>query len=86
MPLLQHLGAGEQHLALVGEVAEEGACGDPGPLGDLGDGRLLVAALDVELQRRLAEPAGASGSHRAMPLIIVMTRCDMTRATSDVTK
>ena len=51
------LGAGEQHLPLVAEVAEERACGEPGTLGDLGDGGLLVPALDVELHRRLPEPA-----------------------------
>ena len=56
--LLEDLGAGEQHLPLVGEVPEEGARRHPRPLGDLGHGRLLEALLDVQVQRRRAQPAG----------------------------
>ena len=56
--LLQLTGSPEQHLALVGEVAEEGALGQAGTIGDLGDGRLLVTAFGVELERGLLEAAG----------------------------
>ena len=69
--------AGEQHLALVGEVAEEGALGEPGPLGDLGDGGLLEAVLDVELQRRLREPAACVRLPSAHVAILVMTVADI---------
>ena len=55
--LLQRARAAEQHLALVGEVAEERPLRQPGPLGDLRHGGLLEPALAVELQRRLREPA-----------------------------
>ena len=54
--LLQRAGAAEQHLALVGEVPEERPLGQPGALGDLSDGRLVEAALAVQLHRRLLEP------------------------------
>ena len=57
--LLQRVGAGEQDLALVGEMPEERPLGQPRARGDLGDGRLLEAALAVELHRRLRESAGA---------------------------
>jgi len=48
----------EEHLALVGEVAEERALGEPGAGGDLGHGGLLVAPLGVELERRLLQTPG----------------------------
>jgi hypothetical protein len=53
--LLEHGAAAEQHLALVGEVAEERPLRQAGPLGDLGDRGALVAALDVQLQGGLLE-------------------------------
>ena len=55
--LLQRARAREQHLALVGEVPEERALGEPRPLGDLRHRGLLEPALAVELERRLLEPA-----------------------------
>ena len=51
--------AAEQHLALVGEVPEERALGQPGALGDLGDGGVLEPTLAVERERGLLEPAPA---------------------------
>jgi hypothetical protein len=54
-------GAGEQHLSFVGEVPKEGPFGQPGPLGYLGHRRVLEAALDVELHRRLLEPTSGVG-------------------------
>ena len=47
----------ERHLPLVAEVAEEGAFGEPGTLGDVGDGGRLEAALLEELHRGFLEPA-----------------------------
>jgi len=48
--LLQALGPREQHLALVGEVAEERALREPRALGDFDHCRLLEPALAEELQ------------------------------------
>src|SRR5205085_2053172 len=48
---LELVAAAEQHLALVREVAEEGALGEPRALGDLGDGRRLVSLLVEQLDR-----------------------------------
>ena len=48
----------EEHLALVGEVAEERALGESGARGDVGHGGLLVAALGVELERGLLQAPG----------------------------
>ena len=45
--LLELGAAGEEHLALVGEVAEEGALGEPGLAGDLSHGRVLEAAFPI---------------------------------------
>ena len=56
---LKLTGAREQHLALVGEVAEERSLGQSRALGDLRDGGFLEALLGVELDRRLREPAAA---------------------------
>ena len=42
----------EQDLALVAEVAEEGALGQADGLGDLGGGRLLEATGSEQLERR----------------------------------
>ena len=61
---LEPVGAGEQHLALVGEVAEERPRGQPGALGDLGHGGLLVAALEEQLHRGLR----AGGHVRPAPI------------------
>jgi hypothetical protein len=58
--LLQQLGSGEEHLALVSEVAEERSGRDAGSLGDLGDRRLLVAAFDVQVERCLGEASRGS--------------------------
>ena len=55
--LLQRGGAREQHLALVGKVAEERSLGKPRPLGDLLDRDLLESALAIEVERRLLEAA-----------------------------
>nr|WP_246015270.1 hypothetical protein [Kutzneria buriramensis] len=41
--------AGEEDLALVGEVAEERGTVQPRALGDLRDGRLLVPVLDEQV-------------------------------------
>ena len=51
-PRGQLLLAREEHLALVGEVPEEGPFGDSGPGRDLRDGGLLEAALGEELEGR----------------------------------
>jgi hypothetical protein len=51
----------EQHLALVGEVAEEGPLGEPRALGDVGHGRLVEAALAVQLHGGLLEPLARVG-------------------------
>lgn len=40
---LESVGAGKEHLALVGQVAEEGPLGQAGALGDLGHGDAVVA-------------------------------------------
>jgi nucleoside-diphosphate-sugar epimerase len=50
--------ADEQHLAFVGNVAEERALGQPCPLGDLDHGRVLVALLGEQLK---------CGAHEARP-------------------
>ena len=42
---------GEQHLALVGEVAEERALGEVGARGDLRRRRLVIAALGEQVER-----------------------------------
>ena len=47
----QPLGAGKEHVALVGEVAGERAPGQSGPVGDLRNGDVLVAELEEELDR-----------------------------------
>src|SRR6185312_3369915 len=48
----------EDDLAFIGEVAKEGALGEPGALGNLGDGRLFVPVLEVQLERsELQAPA-----------------------------
>ena len=59
--LLQVARAAEQHLALVGEVAEERALRHARALGDLGDGGVLEPALAVEGEGGLLEPAPAVG-------------------------
>ena len=59
--LLQHGRTPEQHLALVREVPEERALGQPGTLGDLGNGGGLESTLAVERERGLLEPAAAVG-------------------------
>ena len=64
--LLQRARAPEEDLAFVGEVAEERALGEPGAFGDLGRGRLVVAPLGEELERRLFEsspPVGLPSAH-----------------------
>src|SRR5690606_41416520 len=43
------VGVVEQHLLLVAEVAEEGGATDVGPVGDLGDGDRVEAALGEQL-------------------------------------
>jgi len=48
--------AREEHLALVGEVAEEGACREAGARGDLRDGRRREALLDEQRDRCLLQP------------------------------
>jgi len=50
------VGVGEQYFAFVGEVAVEGARGEPGTGGDLGDGHPVEAVVEEELQRRVLEP------------------------------
>jgi len=52
------IAAFEQHLALVGEVAEERALGESGARRDLGHGGLVVAPLGIELERRLLQASG----------------------------
>src|SRR5208282_5760518 len=54
---LQGARAPEQHLALVGEMAKEGALGESRPRGDVLHGGLGVAALLEELPRSLFEPS-----------------------------
>jgi hypothetical protein len=58
---LELLGPGEQHLALVREMPEEGSRGHAGPVRDVGDGRAVVAVLGVQRHRRLAQPSGRVG-------------------------
>ena len=65
-PVLERARAGEEHLALVVEVAEEGALGESGALCDVRDGHLVEAALEVELHGCLLQAAGASGCQRTM--------------------
>ena len=62
--LLEGLAAAEQHLALVGEVAEEGALRQPGALGDLGDGRRLISLLVEQFDRGAIRRPWASGFQR----------------------
>ena len=47
---LEHVLAGEEHLALVGEVAEEGPLGEARPARDLGDRGRVEPALGEELK------------------------------------
>jgi hypothetical protein len=64
----QFLLAGEEHLALVGVVPEEGAGGEPGPLRDLRDGRRREALLGEELESGVFEPfprVRTPSAHRA---------------------
>ena len=51
----------EQHFALVGEVAKEGAFRQPGARGDVLDGRAGIAALDEQFHRRALEPLLRAG-------------------------
>jgi hypothetical protein len=60
----QPLVLGEEQLLLVGEVAEEGAPGDLGRLGDLVDGRALEPPL-------LEQPEG----ERRWPLSWLVSGC-----------
>ena len=57
--LLESVLIREEHLALVGEVAEEGAFGETGAFGDVGDGGLLETTLDVELQSGRLKPTAS---------------------------
>jgi hypothetical protein len=50
------LGAGEQHVPPVGEVARERPAGQPGPHGDLGHGDVIEAVREEQLERGIAEP------------------------------
>ncbi len=76
--LLQRAGAPEQHLALVGEVAEERSLREPRPLGDLGHGGVLEAALAVERERGLLEPAARVWlPTRHVTILAVMTATDI---------
>ena len=47
--LLQRTPAGEQNLAFISEVTEEGALGQPRPLGDLGHRRVLIPVLAIQV-------------------------------------
>ena len=70
---------GEQHVALVGEVAGKRAPGQPGPLGDLRDGDVVVSALEEQLEGRSAQPFPGSGIPSRHGLILtVMTQCVIT--------
>ena len=55
--LLKLLGAGEEHLALIREIAEERAPGQPGALGDLGHGDVLEPTFLEQFECGLLEPA-----------------------------
>jgi hypothetical protein len=55
--LAEVVGAEEEHLALVGEVAEEGPLGHAGALGDLGDGGAVVPALAEQREPGRGEAA-----------------------------
>ena len=59
--------AGEEHLALVGEVAEERPGRQAGPRGDLGHRRRGEALLGEQLERRALQPAARVRVHRATP-------------------
>ena len=58
-PLAQDGRPPEEHLALVGEVPEEGALGQPGALGDLRGGGLVEAAFGEQCERGLLQTASA---------------------------
>jgi DNA-binding transcriptional LysR family regulator len=78
-PVLEHARAVEQHLALVGEVPEEGPLGEARAPGDLRDRRLVVPALAVELkggQLQAAVRVGLPPGHKDNST--VMTATDMT--------
>jgi hypothetical protein len=48
--------ASEEDLTLVGEVAEEGPLGEAGAGGDVPGRGLVVAALQIQLERGLLQP------------------------------
>ena len=60
-PLPAHLAVGEQHVFLGGEVAEEGPGRDLARLGDLLDGRRVVALLLKKPQRVLLDSCASLG-------------------------
>ena len=65
----QRLLAGDEQLALVGEVPEEGALGDAGALGDLRDGRGVVPLLGEQVDGGDDEPLARArfpSSHAAI--------------------
>ena len=63
---LELLGAREEHLALVGEVAKERALGEAGAGGDVADGGVVVAALVEQLQGGVLQALVRVGFQRPM--------------------
>ena len=75
----QLIGAGEEHVALVGEVARERAPGQAGSVRDLGDRDVVVATLEEQFDGGRTQPLltfGIPPGHRLR--LSVMTHWDMT--------
>ncbi len=82
--LLQPLRAVEQHLALVGEMAEERARGQPCALGNGGHGGLFVADLAEQFDGGLAKAARRVRLPATHDIRMVLTLSDIISHT-DVT-
>jgi hypothetical protein len=72
--VLPDLTGAEEHLPLVSEVAVKGPLGYPGPLSDIGHGRLVVSALGEQLKRGYDEPPESVGFPPCHALILLDDR------------
>ena len=70
--LLQRAPAGEQNLAFISEVTEEGPLGQPRPLGNLRHRGVLKPVLAIQCERCLREPAARIGFPSTHARIIVL--------------
>ena len=75
---LEHVLAGEEHLALVGEVAEEGPLGEARPARDLGDRGRVEPALGEERQGRRLQALARTGFPAGHGSSVAMTETDIT--------